>query len=100
MALQSPVQIDERRVAVLTEEELARLNARTPRSAAMFARARRTLSNGVASSYQLRDPRPIYLDSGDGPTVADVDGNRNSDFHNGFASMVQAPAHPPLAVPA
>src|SRR5205823_6381692 len=96
MALQSPVQIDERRVAVLTQEELARLNARTPRSAAMFERARRTLSNGVASSYQLRDPWPIYLDCGEGPVVTDVDGNRYWDFHNGFGSMVQGHAHPAI----
>ena len=49
MAVQSPVQIDEQRVSALTRDELARLNERTPKSAAMFQRARRTLSNGVAS---------------------------------------------------
>src|SRR5438105_3428522 len=96
MAGESPVQIDQQRVAALTGEELARLNERTARSAAMFERARRTLSGGVASSYQLRDPWPIYLASGEGPTVTDVDGNRYWDFHNGFGSMVQGHAHPAI----
>src|SRR5256885_8856610 len=96
MAVQSPVQIDERRVSALTRDELARLNERTQRSAAMFERARRTLSDGVASSYQLRDPWPIYLDCGEGPVVTDVDGNRYWDFHNGFGSMVQGHAHPAI----
>jgi glutamate-1-semialdehyde 2,1-aminomutase len=50
----------------------------------------------VASSYQLRDPWPIYLVSGEGPTVTDVDGNRYWDFHNGFGSMVQGHAHPEI----
>ena len=96
MAVRSPVQIDQQRVAELTADELARLNERTASSAAMFERARRTLSGGVASSYQLRDPWPIYLTSGDGPSVVDVDGNRYWDFHNGFGSMVQGHAHPAI----
>src|SRR6476661_936557 len=96
MALQSPVQIDERRVAALTEDELARLNAHTPRSAAMYERARQTLSGGVATSYQLREPWPIYLEAGEGAAVTDVDGNRYWDFHNGFGSMVQGHAHPAI----
>ncbi len=96
MALSNPVQIDRKRVEELTGEELTRLNERTARSAAMYERARGSLSGGVASSYQLRDPWPIYLVSGEGPTVTDVDGNRYWDFHNGFGSMVQGHAHPAI----
>jgi glutamate-1-semialdehyde 2,1-aminomutase len=92
----SPVQIDPARVQELTRRELEMLNARTQRSAAMYERARRSLSGGVASSYQLRDPWPIYLVSGEGPTVTDVDGNRYWDFHNGFGSMVQGHANPAI----
>ncbi len=96
MAATAPIQIDEQRVEALAQAELARLNERTARSAAMFARARTSLSGGVASSYQLRDPWPIYLASGEGPTVTDVDGNRYWDFHNGFGSMVQGHANPAI----
>jgi glutamate-1-semialdehyde 2,1-aminomutase len=96
MAVRTPIQIDHERVDELTRRELATLNARTERSAAMYERARKSLSGGVASSYQLRDPWPIYLVSGEGPSVTDVDGNRYWDFHNGFGSMVQGHAHPAI----
>jgi glutamate-1-semialdehyde 2,1-aminomutase len=96
MAVSSPTQINPERVEELTQAELATLNARTQGSAAMYKRARNSLSGGVASSYQLRDPWPIYLASGEGATVTDVDGNRYWDFHNGFGSMVQGHAHPAI----
>jgi glutamate-1-semialdehyde 2,1-aminomutase len=96
VSVSSPIQIDRERVEELTQRELGALNARTERSAAMYARARGSLSGGVASSYQLRDPWPIYLESGEGATVTDVDGNRYWDFHNGFGSMVQGHAHPAI----
>ena len=96
MAVSSTIQIDHERVAELTQRELAQLNARTEGSAAMYERASRSLSGGVASSYQLRDPWPIYLVSGEGPSVTDVDGNRYWDFHNGFGSMVQGHANPEI----
>jgi glutamate-1-semialdehyde 2,1-aminomutase len=96
MAVSSPIAIDRQRVEELTSEELAHLNERTAGSAEMYERARRSLSGGVASSYQLRDPWPIYLASGQGATVTDVDGNRYWDFHNGFGSMVQGHAHPAI----
>ncbi|TMK98317.1 MAG: aspartate aminotransferase family protein [Actinobacteria bacterium] len=96
MTLASPVEMDRERVQELARAELETLNAKTEGSAAMYERARASLSGGVASSYQLRDPWPIYLASGEGPTVTDVDGNRYWDFHNGFGSMVQGHAHPAI----
>src|SRR6202007_1388231 len=77
IAVSSPIAIDRRRVEELTNVELAHLNDRTARSSEMFERARRSLSGGVASSYQLRDPWPIYLASGGGATVADAGGTRS-----------------------
>ena len=86
--------INMERVAELTEIESKRLNERTKGSGDMYNRARNSLSGGVASSYQLREPWPIYLESGQGPKVWDVDGNEMWDFHNGFGSMLQGHAHP------
>jgi len=91
-----PTPIDRDRIAELTAREGARLDERTQASAAMYRRARQVLSGGVASSYQARDPWPIYLERGDGPKVWDVDGNELWDFHNGFGSMVQGHAHPAI----
>jgi glutamate-1-semialdehyde 2,1-aminomutase len=96
MAATTPRRIDRRRIKELTEREEARLNERTPRSHATYERAHKVLSGGVASSYQLRDPWPIYLERGEGPRVWDVDGNEMFDFHNGFGSMIQGHAHPAI----
>src|ERR671921_576815 len=94
MSVNAPVQIDRQRIRELIEREEKRLNDATPKSAEMYQRAHAVLSGGVASSYQLRDPWPIYLERGDGPRVWDVDGNELFDFHNGFGSMIQGHAHP------
>src|SRR5881227_3488458 len=94
MAIETPVQIPRQRIQELIEREEAQLNEHTRESRATYERARIHLSGGVASSYQLRDPWPIYLEHGEGPLVWDVDGNQMYDFHNGFGSMVQGHAHP------
>lgn len=80
----------------LLDAERARLAERTPASAGLFERARRSLAGGVASAYHRREPWPVYLASGDGARVRDVDGNEYADFHNGFSAMVQGHAHPAI----
>ena len=96
MAVTTPITLDRQRIAELIEREERRLNDSTSGSAEMFRRANQVLSAGVASSYQLRDPWPIYLERGLGPKVWDVDGNEMWDFHNGFGAMVQGHAHPAI----
>ncbi len=96
MAVRTPVEIDRERIAELTAREAKKLDAATPASSRMYERASRALSGGVASSYQLRDPWPIYLERGVGSRVWDVDGTEMTDFHNGFGSMVQGHAHPAI----
>jgi glutamate-1-semialdehyde 2,1-aminomutase len=96
MAVNSTLELDRERIRALTERESAKLDERTQASRAMYERASKSLSGGVASSYQTREPWPIYLTTGEGPVVYDVDGNRMWDFHNGFGSMVQGHAHPAI----
>jgi glutamate-1-semialdehyde 2,1-aminomutase len=96
MAVQAPSQIDRERIRELTEREERTLNERTPKSRALYERARSSLVGGVASSYQVREPWPIYLERGEGARVWDVDGNELFDFHNGFGSMTQGHAHPAI----
>ncbi len=96
MSATDTTRIDRTRIAELTAVEAQRLDERTKASSEMYARAAGVLSGGVASSYQLRDPWPIYLSHGSGPKVWDVDGNELWDFHNGFGSMVQGHAHPAI----
>jgi glutamate-1-semialdehyde 2,1-aminomutase len=96
MAVNAPAQIDRLRIKELIEREEKALNDRTRKSEQMYQRAHAVLTGGVASSYQLRDPWPIYLERGSGPRVWDVDGNEMYDFHNGFGAMVQGHAHPAI----
>ena len=93
MTLAASTPIDRQRIAELTVREEQHLNDRTGGSGEMYRRANLVLAGGVASSYQLRDPWPIYIERGDGPKVWDVDGNELWDFHNGFGSMVQGHAN-------
>ena len=64
MSVNAPVQIDRQRIRELIEREEKRLNEATAASGEMYRRAHAVLSGGVASSYQLRDPWPIYLERG------------------------------------
>lgn len=96
MAVQAPRALDRERIHDLTQREERTLNERTTKSRAMYERARQALAGGVASSYQLRDPWPIYLERGEGAKVWDVDGNEMLDFHNGFGSMTQGHANPAI----
>src|SRR4051812_22604062 len=96
MSTPTAATLDRDRIARLSARESAVLDERTAGSGRMFEWANRTLSAGVASSYQVRDPWPIYLEQGEGPKVWDVDGNEMWDFHNGFGSMVQGHAHPAI----
>ena len=66
MVTASPVRIDRGRVAELRSASKRSLDARTTKSGEMYERARRTISGGVASRYQVRDPWPIYLEKGRG----------------------------------
>src|SRR4051812_29390935 len=88
--------LDRERIRELTEQELEQLNERTRGSGELYRRARSVLSAGVASSYQVREPWPIYLSHGAGPRVWDVDGTELYDFHNGFGSDLQGHAHPAI----
>jgi glutamate-1-semialdehyde 2,1-aminomutase len=97
MATRTPVEIDRERIRELAAREEGRLDDRTPGSRDMYERARKTLVAGVSSSYQVRDPWPMYLSHGKGAKVWDVDGNVMLDFHNGFGSMVQGHAHPAIS---
>src|SRR6476620_3277891 len=96
MAVAATIELDRTRIRELIESEGGRLDESTQASRAMFERARQTLAGGVASSYQLRDPWPVYVDRGEGERVWDVDGNEYVDFHNGFGSMTQGHAHPAI----
>jgi len=81
----------------IADDEMSVLLERSAGSKALYERAVRSMPGGVASSFQLGDPYPLYLARGRGSTVWDVDGNEYRDFHNGFGSMAVGHAHPLIA---
>ena len=88
--------VDPKLIKELMENEEKRLQEATPKSAELFERARTSLVKGVSSSYQVRDPYPMYFTHGKGSRIWDVDGREVSDFHNAFGCMVQGHAHPAI----
>jgi glutamate-1-semialdehyde 2,1-aminomutase len=92
----TPVTIDRKRVAELAAREEKRLEDATPKSYELFKRASKSLVNGVSSTYQMRDPYPVYFTHGKGSKIYSIDGLELSDFHNGFGCMVQGHAHPAI----
>jgi glutamate-1-semialdehyde 2,1-aminomutase len=89
--------IDPDRVAELTKSMEESLRLRTRRSGEFIEEARQVLPGGVASSFQMQSPHPIFIVEGQGSRVVDLDGNDYSDFHNGFGVMVVGHAHPKIA---
>jgi glutamate-1-semialdehyde 2,1-aminomutase len=82
------------RAGEIAAVEMPRLLERTIASKALYERAVHSMPGGVASSFQLGDPYPVYLSRGKGAEVWDVDGNDYIDFHNGFGTMAVGHAHP------
>ena len=77
------VGVDRQRLAQLRATESAKFARRTPRSAALCARAGAHLPHSVPMSWMsglYRTP-PVYIDSGAGATFSDVDGNKYLDFN-------------------
>lgn len=64
------------------------------RSAALYERARRVLPDGVSRGTVRVDPYPVYVASGQGAWVTDVDGNRYLDANNNYTAIVLGHADP------
>ena len=63
-------------------------------SYALAERARHVFAGGSTRLLAWIDPYPIYLSSGEGAYVHDVDGNPYFDLTNNFASLIHGHAHP------
>ena len=63
-------------------------------SAALYRRALDVLPGGVSRNTVLRDPHPVYAQSGQGCRVTDVEGVARVDFSNNMASLIHGHAHP------
>jgi glutamate-1-semialdehyde 2,1-aminomutase len=64
------------------------------RSAGLHQRARRVLPDGVSRSTVLIRPYPLYVASGRGAWITDVDGRRYLDANGNFTSIILGHADP------
>ena len=69
----------------------------TPRSKALFERARLDVPFGVHSTYRYSDPYPLYFTRSSGTKMWDVDGNEYTDYNMGFGALVAGHSHPAVA---
>ena len=61
---------------------------RTPKSAALHARARRVMPGGETRSSTYFRPHPLVIDRAAGTELVDVDGNRLLDFMNNATTLI------------
>jgi glutamate-1-semialdehyde 2,1-aminomutase len=85
------------RLRRIAEREEAGYRDRTPKSAALHARAREAMPLGVASSFQAYDPYPLFMTDARGSRIWDADGNEYIDFDMAFGVLAAGHSHPLLA---
>ena len=66
------------------------------RSASLHKRAQRVLPGGNTRTTVYRDPYPIYVRSGEGSRIVDVDGVERIDFLNNYTALIHGHAHPSI----
>ncbi len=82
---------DERWKAALREYE-----RRTPKSAAIWEKARAWTPLGVHSNYRYLEPYPFYVRRAQGVKLWDVDDHQYLDFNMGFGGLASGHAHPKI----
>jgi glutamate-1-semialdehyde 2,1-aminomutase len=75
-------------------KEIETYEKRTPNSRAAHRRANQRLPLGVASNYRAYDPYPIFVESGKGGRIRDIDGNEYVDFNLCFGALMAGHCHP------
>ena len=87
------------RIAELTDREEARFLAAGPRSAALLARARQHMPQGVPMGWMalLHGHPPIFVERGEGAYFTDVDGRRFLDMNQADLSINCGYAPPAVA---
>jgi len=79
----------------LAESTILRTYAeRTPRSRALYERARRLLPNGVTHVGRYLEPHPVYVSHARGSRKWDADGNEYVDYFGGHGALLAGHNHP------
>jgi glutamate-1-semialdehyde 2,1-aminomutase len=94
--LREPLKIDRQLIEEIITREDTEFRKRTPRSHEFHERAKLSLPLGVASSFQAVPPYPLFIGRAAGSSIWDVDGNKYTDFHMAFGSLLVGHSHPML----
>ncbi len=78
------------------QQERETFLARTPASAALFARAREVLPGGDTRTGTFHAPYPLFVETGEGCWLTDADGRRYLDTLYNFTSLLHGHAFPPI----
>jgi len=70
--------------------------ARTPKSAELVKRARRSLPGGVTRGFGYYRPYQAVMERGEGAYLWDIDGNRYVDLVYNGLSLIHGHAYPPV----
>ena len=81
-------------MSALEDKETRMFEKRTPKSKAIYEKAKNDVPFGVHSNYRFSDPYPLYFSRAKGTTLWDVDGNEYTDYNMGFGVLVAGHAHP------
>ncbi len=76
------------------EREIELYQNRTPRSKAMWEKARKVMPMGTASNSRMYEPYPIYIDHAEGSRVWDIDGNEYIDHNLSFGATIVGHCNP------
>ncbi len=76
------------------QNEITRYTAANPKSAALQERAARVMPGGDSRNSIWWAPFPVYLTSGRGTHIYDVDGNERVDMVNNMTTLIVGHRHP------
>jgi glutamate-1-semialdehyde 2,1-aminomutase len=71
---------------------------KTAKSAALYDEARALIPGGASSiiRWSSYEPYPVYMASGSGPRLTDVDGNEYLDYLLGYGALINGHANPKM----
>ena len=84
LAAQPPRDIPDGKMDRVREE----IRRKTTKSAALFERAKKAVSQGVEHVLSPTDPYPLFMEKGEGSKLTDVDGNVYVDYVLGGGSVI------------
>lgn len=88
------------RKSEVLEESSTAYRAESSRSRALYARALEVMPGGNTRHSVALSPYPVYLGSGKGCRVRDVEGEERIDFLNNFTSLILGHADPEVTAAA